>query len=166
MMKSKVMIKKKGEVIMNKFDSVDAALDFAIEREQEAFDFYHGLASRATDPEMEKVFTSFAKVEAGHKRRLEGIQEGTVYLPVREKTTDLKIADYLVDVETSPDMSFQDALVVAMKREQAAKALYTHLADEVADPLLTELFRQLAKEEAAHKARFENLYEENFMSEN
>lgn len=151
---------------MENFESVDAVLDFAIVREEEAFDLYHGLAARAADPKMEALFTSFAKVEAGHKQKLEGIKEGTTYLPIRKQGVDLKIADYLVDVEPSPDMSFQDALVLAMKREQAAKALYTNLAAAVGDPLLTELFNQLAKEEAAHKARFETLYDDNFLQEN
>lgn len=151
---------------MGTFESIEAVLDFAIAREEEAFDLYHGLAAQATDSQMEKLFTSFAEVEAGHKTRLEGIKEGTTYLPVREKQTDLKIADYLVGVEPSPDMSFQDALVLAMKREQAANALYTHLAAIIDESFLSELFTQLAKEEAAHKARFENLYEEHFLKEN
>jgi rubrerythrin len=69
-------------------------------------------------------------------------------------------------VEPSPEMSFQDALVLAMKREQSAKALYANLALMIDDSMLAELFRQLSKEEAAHKARFEDLYEKNFMSEN
>ena len=151
---------------MEKFESVETVLDFAIAREEEAFDLYHGLASRATDLKMEALFTSFAKVEAGHKQKLEDIKDGTAYLPIREQSTDLKIADYLVDVEPSPEMSFQNALVLAMKREQAANALYNNLALIVEEPILAELFRQLAKEEATHKARFEDLYEENFMSEN
>lgn len=151
---------------MEKFESVDAVLDFAIEREQEAFDLYHGLASQTSDAKLEALFTSFAKVEAGHKRKLEGIKEGTTYLPTRQNPVDMKISDYLVEVEPSPDMSFQDALVLAMKREQAANALYTALSATITNPLLAELFSQLAKEEAAHKSSFENLYEENFLSEN
>jgi len=151
---------------MENFESVDAVLDFAILREQEAFDLYHGLASQTSDPKLAVLFTSFAKVEAGHKLKLEGIKEGTTYLPVRQNPVNLKIADYLVEVEPSPDMSFQDALVLAMKREQAANSLYTNLAATISEPLLAELFSQLAKEEAAHKLRFENLYEENFLSEN
>jgi rubrerythrin len=152
--------------MMGTFESVDAVLDFAIAREQEAFDLYHRLASQASDAQMETLFTSFAEVEAGHKIKLEGIKAGTAYLPIRGKQTDLKIADYLVEVEPSPDMSFQDALVLAMKREQAAKDLYSNLSMMLDDPVLIELFRQLAKEEAAHKARFETLYEENFLKEN
>lgn len=151
---------------MDTFESVDAVLDFAIKREQEAFDLYHGLASETDDSQMKTLFTSFAKVEAGHKQKLEGIKEGSAYLPVRQTPVDLKISDYLVDVEPSPDMSFQDALVLAMKREQMTKALYTNLALMIDDALLAELFRQLAKEEATHKGRFEDLYEETFLSEN
>lgn len=151
---------------MKFFESVDAVLDFAIEREQEAFDLYHGLATETDDSQLETLFTSFAKVEAAHKQKLEGIKEGVTYLPVRQNPVDLKIADYLVDVEPSPKMSFQDALVLAMKREQAAHALYIQMAQIVEDALLSELFSQLAKEESAHKIRFELLYEEIFMKEN
>ena len=151
---------------MEKFDSVDAVLDFAIAREKDPFDLYHGLASQTSDLKLEALFTSFAKVEAGHKLKLEGIKEGTTYLPIRQNPVDMKIADYLVDVEPSADMSFQDALVLAMKREQAANSLYARLAQEIDDAMLSELFTQLSKEEAAHKLRFEELYEKNFLSEN
>jgi rubrerythrin len=151
---------------MEKFESVDAVLDFAIAREQEAFDFYHALASGASDSNIRILFTSFAEVEAGHKRKLEGIKEGTTYLSLRKEPVNLKISDYLAEVQPSPDMSFQDALIVAMKREEKANALYTAMAATVDDALIAELFRQLAKEEAGHKARFENLYEANFLKEN
>lgn len=151
---------------MEKFESVDEVLDFAIIREQEAFDLYHGLASETSDPQLETLFTSFAKVEAGHKQKLEGIKEGTTYLPVRQNPVDLKIADYLVNVEPSSEMSFQDALVLAMKREHSAYSLYTNMSLIVDDALLSELFSQLAKEESAHKNRFELLYEDVFMKEN
>ncbi len=151
---------------MEKFESVDAVLDFAIAREQEAFDFYHKLASDAADEKMKNLFISFAEVEAGHKRKLEGIKEGTTYLTLRQEPVNLKISDYLVTVDPSPDMSFQDALIVAMKREKKANALYTNMASTVDDAMLAELFSQLAKEEAGHKARFESLYEEHFLREN
>ena len=152
--------------MMETFKSVEAVLDFAIEREEEAFDLYHSLASRAENKQMQQVFTGFAEVEAGHKRRLEGVKEGETYLPVRHNVTDLKISDYLVAAEPSPAMSFQDALVLAMKREEAAKNLYNDMAASCQDELLAELFRQLAKEEATHKSRFEIMYDEYFLTEN
>ena len=39
----------------------------------------------------------------------------------------MKISDYLVEVEADRDISYQDALIVAMKRERAAFQLYSDL---------------------------------------
>ena len=151
---------------MENFESVEAVLDFAIAREEEAFELYHRLASRAENKQMKQVFTGFAEVEAGHKRRLEGIKEGETYLPIHQHISDLKISDYLVAAGPSPDMSFEDALVLAMKREEAAKNLYTDMAKNSKDAMLTELFRQLAREESTHKNRFEIMYDDLFLKEN
>lgn len=151
---------------MKTFDSVDAVLDFAIAREQEAFDFYHELARKATSPAMTHLLTGFAAEEAAHKRKLEAVKEGETYLAVRHETPDLRIGDYLVDVEPSPDMDFQEALIVAMKREKAAFALYTDMAAATGNSSLSEIFSSLAQEEAKHKLRFELVYEHTFMKEN
>ena len=151
---------------MKPFESVDAVLDFAIAREQEAFDFYHALARKTTDNALMHMLTGFAEEEAGHKRKLEAVKEGEQYLPARKETLDLKVGDYLVDVEPSPDMSFQDTLVVAMKREKAAFQLYTDMAETMQDAAFSELFSSLAQEEAKHKLRFELVYEKTFMKEN
>lgn len=151
---------------MEKFDSVDAALDFAIAREEEAFDLYHRLASNAKNKQIKDVFTGFAKVEAGHKQRLESIKDGETYLPIRKEVIDLRISDYLVALEPSDDMSYQDALVLAMKREEAARNLYLDMASSIEDEALQDLFSQLSKEEATHKNRFETMYDEYFLTEN
>jgi rubrerythrin len=151
---------------MKPFDSVDAVLDFAIAREQEAFDFYHELARKTTNTAMAHLLTGFAAEEAAHKRKLEAVKEGEIYLSVRNETPDLKISDYLVNVEPSPDMDFQESLIVAMKREKAAFALYTDMAAETGDSSLSEIFNSLAQEEAKHKLRFELVYEHTFMKEN
>ena len=42
---------------------------------------------------------------------------------------DLKIGDYVVEVDTSrDDLTYQEALIVAMKEEKAAFKLYSDLA--------------------------------------
>ena len=48
---------------MKEFKSIDDILDFAINNEQNAVDFYTQLASESTNEEMIKVFTQFAKEE-------------------------------------------------------------------------------------------------------
>jgi rubrerythrin len=80
--------------------------------------------------------------------------------------TDLRIADYTVEVEPTPDMDYQDALVLAMKKEKAAFRLYLDLADQAGNEELKLLFLSMAQEEAKHKLRFEIEYDDFVMQEN
>ena len=79
---------------------------------------------------------------------------------------DLKISDYLVDVEAREDISYQDALIVAMKREKAAYRLYSDMSEKVPEGELRNVFIGLAKEEAKHKLFFESQYDERVLSDN
>ena len=142
------------------FDSVDDILDFAIDREQVAVDFYLGLADTMEKDWMKKVFTQFAKEEKGHKAKLMAVKKGKRMVSAAEKVQDLKIGDYLVDVEPAADMSYQQVLVIAMKREKVAFKLYNDLAERVDDAEIKDLFLGLAQEEAKHKLRFEVEYDD------
>ena len=145
---------------MDKWNSVDEVLDFAIKGEEEAMELYTTLAGKVEKPWMKKIFEDFAKEEQGHKEKLLRVKEGKTLKLVEKKVLDLKIGDYLVDVEPSPDITYQDALILAMKREKVAFTLYTNLANAVEDAELKETFLALAQEEAKHKLRFETEYEE------
>jgi len=152
---------------MATLNSVNDVLDFAIEREQEAVDFYNDLAGQTDNASLKKVLTAFADVERGHKTKLQAAKLNEVVLSgSNDDVVDLKIGDYLIDVQPGPDMSFQDALVVAIKREKAAMDLYADLAGLVSDSDLQTLFNQLAREEGTHKLKFETAYEEHFLSDN
>ena len=141
-------------------------LDFAIQGEQEAHDFYMDLAERVERPAMKKLLTQFAREEAGHKKKLENIKKGKQSFPYADDVVDLKIADYLVDIEAKGDLTYQEALILAMKREKAAFKLYTDLAALTADKDLKIIFQSLAQEEAKHKLRFELEYDERVLGEN
>lgn len=77
----------------------------------------------------------------------------------------LGLADYLVDAEPAEDMSYAEALVLAMKKEKAAFRLYTDLASAARGDALRDLFLSLAAEEARHKLRFEVEYDDHVMKE-
>ncbi|MBN1140948.1 MAG: ferritin family protein [Deltaproteobacteria bacterium] len=145
---------------MSQWNSMDEVLDFAIAREQEAVDFYSGLAAQAEVPARQELLAGFAEEERGHKAKLLGVKAGGGLVRERKKVADLKIADYLVAVEPRPGMSYPEILVVAMKREKAAFKLYTHLAGIASDPRIAALFLSLAQEEAKHKLRFEMEYDD------
>jgi rubrerythrin len=150
---------------MDTFESVDALLDFAIEKEEEANLFYLDLAGKMERPAMKKVFEDFAAEEQKHKERLTGVKQGQQLLPAESKVVDLKIGDYLVDVPATPDMDYQDALILAMKKEKASFKLYSDLAGTTEDGNLQNLLLGLAQEEAKHKMRLEIEYDEYFLTE-
>jgi rubrerythrin len=153
------------EELMREWISVHDVLDFAIGEEEGAVAFYTALATRAESPGLRKTFLEFVQEEMGHKDLLMAIKSGESFDPSDPHVQDLKIGDYLVDVSPSPDMSFQDALILAMKKERAAFRLYSDLADVASDERVRNVFLSLAQEEAKHKLRFELEYDEQ-LSEN
>ena len=151
---------------MQQWKSADEILDFAIGQEEQAIEFYTGLSDRMDRPWMSKIFKDFAKEEMGHKRKLLDIKAGKRLVPEERKVLDLKISDYLVDVETGPGMDYQEALVLAMKKEKKAFKMYTDLAAAIDDENLQAAFLALAQEEAKHKLRFEIEYDDFIMTDN
>ncbi len=151
---------------MKEFDNIDEILAFAIEQEQKAVDFYTGLAREAHSDEMKRVFLEFAGEEIRHKKRLTTIREQGVFTMPNEKGADLKIADYTVEVKTGGKLSYEEALVLAMKREKAAFKLYMNLSERAPNKELKEIFESLAMEESRHKLRFEVEYDEYVLREN
>jgi len=151
---------------MQAFDSVDAVLDFAIEREEEAFVFYMTLAGEVDRAHMKELFEQFAREEKGHKAKLQRVKQGKGLLPVQSQVLDLKMGDYLVAAEPAGQLSYQEALILAMKKEKVAFKLYTDLAAVVPSADLKNTFLSLAQEEAKHKLRFEVEYDNEIMGEN
>jgi rubrerythrin len=151
---------------MGQWKSVDEVLDFAIGQEEEAAQFYTDLATRMDRPWMSEIFTNFAREEMGHKKKLLDIKDGKLLMAEEQKVLDLKLSDYLVDVEPSAHMDYQQALLVAMKKEKKAFKMYTDLADATENGSLRAVFLGLAQEEAKHKLRFEIEYDDFVMTEN
>ncbi len=151
---------------MNEFTKTNDILDFAIENEQNAVDFYVELAKNARTDDMRQTFEQFAKEEIGHKARLTIIKEEGIFTLPMEKVADLKISDYVVRAEPTANMTYEQALVLAMKREKAAFKLYMKLSEQANSPEFKQLFLGLAQEESRHKLRFELEYDEYVLREN
>ena len=151
---------------MEVFQSVDGVLDFAIDREQEAVDFYTDLALKVKRSDMKTLFRQFAEEEKGHKAKLQGVKQGKQLLPAERQSMDLQMSDYLVADEPTEDLTYQKALILAMKKEKVSFKLYTDLAAKAPSDDLKNTFSILAQEEAKHKLRFEVEYDNEVMAEN
>ena len=143
--------------------TIDQILDYAISNEEKAAALYYDLAEKVERPGMREAFLHFAKEEEGHKARLLKIKQGEIPAVSEEKVANLGITETLEKPETRPNMTYQEALLFAMKAEKAAFVLYTKLAEMTTDASLQRVFKNLAQEEAKHKLRFEIEYEDHVL---
>jgi rubrerythrin len=153
------------EVKMN-FKSVNELLDFAMSKEDEAAKFYTDLAKKSSSGSMKNVFLEFAKEEQGHRAKLQAIKSGKLLVMSTGKVVDLKIADQVEDVKPGKELTYQEGLILAMKREKGAFKLYSDLAKMTDDDGVRGTLLVLAQEEAKHKLRFEIEYDEYILQEN
>lgn len=150
---------------MKSFQSIQEVLDYAIGQEQQAYEFYMGLAKTARDIGLVRALEEFAQEELGHKAKLESVKMGGATLPSNEKIRTLGIAEFVADIEPSAQMEYKDLLLLAMKKEKQAYTLYTRLGDGCQDAAMRKLFHGLAQEEARHKLRFEMEYDQIVLKE-
>ena len=146
-----------------KFNEV---IDFAINGEKEAVKFYHELQQRTKFQAQKTMLKEFENMERGHVVILENIREKGIKNITVKEVTNLNISEYIVDVKPYDDMTYQDILIIAMKKEEQAQKLYVNMAGSLPGTELETLFLKLASEEADHKLQFETLYDEHVLKEN
>lgn len=151
----------KGDIV--ELTTIEQILDYAIANEEKAAALYFELADSVERPGMKEAFLHFAKEEEGHKARLLKIKEGEIPAVAEEKVANLGITEQLEEPKTAPNMTYQEALVFAMKAEKAAFTLYTKLAEMTPDTSFQRVFKSLAQEEAKHKLRFEIEYDDHVL---
>ena len=138
-------------------------IKFAIDKEIEAFDFYTQASQNAKYSGGKELFRSLAKEEEGHRKLLENLNMEKIAQKRIEKVPDLHISDYMVEVEMKPDLSYADALRVAMKREEKSLKLYNDMKESNTDEDLKKIFTLLANEEAKHKLKLEKIYDDEIL---
>ena len=138
-------------------------LNFAAAREQEAEAFYKDWAQRTVDPAARVLFGELGAAEHGHWQLLAHITPKDL-VARSQQATDSAIAEELVEIKARAGMTLQEALVVAMKREEASARLYERLAELGGES--APLFRSMANEEREHKRKIKTVYDEGTPREN
>jgi rubrerythrin len=149
-----------------RFGSTAEILAFAVAREIDAAAGYARIEALAGTPALRRLAGELREQEEGHRRLLEGLDPATLAGPAGRLTVDLRIVDGLPDERPAPDMSVQDMLVFAAKKEAQAVALYESLAPLAGTSEHQRLFRFLAAQEREHKLRLEAEYEAQILTEN
>jgi len=143
---------------------LDEILRFAIRKEADAAAFYKMAADRS-NPGVKETFRELAKMEEGHKKKLEGFDLKKVGQMKLEETKGLGMSELMEDVPYSSDMSYADLLRMAIKQEEKSQQLYTSTAKISPEPSLKKLLLILAQEESTHKEKLEKIYDDEVLKE-
>lgn len=135
-------------------------LDFAIQREREAVQFYRDLQKEAHFQGQLELLRELELMEQGHIAVIQSIKTKGVKEEDIPRVTNLKISEYLTVDADQLDLSYQNILIKAMKREEASFKLYDEMSRRFPDGQIANLFRKLAADEANHKLIFERMYDE------
>jgi rubrerythrin len=150
------------------FENLDAILDFAIEKEKEAADFYTSISKQEVFSGSSQMFAEFAQEEQKHQAMLEAFKTKGAIAGMQKYDfkwiTDIKRSNYVVDLEYSPGMAYNEILLLAMKREEKALALYNDFLAQAETDESKTLFKILCQEEAKHKLALETMYDD-YMAE-
>jgi rubrerythrin len=143
-----------------KADDAKKILSLAIDREIEAYTFYHTVSDKVKDKALKSLFNELAGEEKKHREFLQGlVAKGSTTMHFDAKN-DYKVGDALPTPPLTADLKPLDGLVIAIKKELEAMQMYTQLAKLSTETEQQLLFSQLATMERGHKARLEDLYTE------
>jgi rubrerythrin len=147
----------------------DAAVEMAIQMEDEGFRNYLAAIRQLTDKGARELLRENALDELNHKHELEkalldGRMSGGAELDQPIPTMHL---DYILKKqELGPKSGVSEALIYAIHLEKEAVEFYGKVAGGCAGAPMGNLFKQLLTEESRHLQSLEDLYEQHFMTEN
>ncbi|HOE90595.1 MAG TPA: ferritin family protein [Candidatus Cloacimonadota bacterium] len=133
-------------------------IDFAIDKEQEAIDFYTSIQEREKMPNIIKVLGDIIDMERGHINKLEFFKKNIPNVKNLKETKPINLIDYYEEKISYDNLDYIDLLRIAIKREDQSRRLYQELASNN-DEDTRDLFLLLANEEEMHKQLFEEIYQ-------
>jgi len=150
------------------FESLEGIIEYALGNEKEAEAFYTEVSEQAGSKGVKEMFVSFAAEERKHQKMLENLLAGSIDQNIHDYelkwVPDIKRSNYVVDMTYRKGMAYRDILLLAMKREEKALALYNDLLDKSESEGQKKLFMILCQEEAKHKLALEKEYDD-YMAE-
>ncbi|MDY6904491.1 MAG: ferritin family protein [Thermodesulfobacteriota bacterium] len=150
---------------MNAFEcrSISDVVDFAVKREENARDYYLQCRDKAENSGIKDFFKELADEEEKHRKLLTEVDLSDAGTLEPAQVENLKLSDFMVNAEFSPDITYQEALTLAMKKEEKAHAFYAAWKDKCKGSKVAELFEFLAGEEMKHKRKLEDIYDEDIL---
>ena len=144
---------------MIKFNSIQEILEFAVNKEREAHQFYTVLAELAGESPVHELLESLAADELRHQEtvELELMKQGLV-VHSQEPLRNFYIQQS--EDEADFNVSFAETLLTAIQKEDMSFRLYVRLAGKIEKKEFRDTIIALAQEEAKHKVLLEMEYDQ------
>ena len=141
-------------------------LEYAIDREYEARQFYLALAEKEKNRALKLLLESLAAEEDEHAKKLEleMMKIGRVVQPGKKDHWAQKY-DAMIEFEDNLNIGYRDIVEMGMEKEDAAFRTYVNLAGMIHDPNSRQMLLALAEEEVNHKIRWEAEFNELMQNE-
>jgi rubrerythrin len=143
-------------VIPEKVDDALKAVSLALKREKEAHLFYKKSAQKTSSEKGRDMFNELAAFEMNHYKKMvhlcHSLQKSGRWISYSgegEMRPDRQIEESQAQSDTRNDDI--DAVTMAIKKEEEAKAFYEEMSEKTEDPTGREMFTKLAQEEEIHR---------------
>ena len=138
----------------------------AIQAEIDAANFYRQLQEDVKNDTSKVMLKELENMEWGHKHILEHLDTEGIEEYESVDVANLGLSETMIVPPETSNMSIQEVIITAMKREEAAWKRYSELAGQTDNPRIKKLLLRLADEEAKHKLQLETIYDNEVLYEN
>jgi rubrerythrin len=141
-------------------NTLASVITMAIDKEQEAYDFYMGLYNIVEDKDAKDNLKFIAQEESKHKDFLTNCQKGLSCATElkMDAAVDYKIIEHIEKPDIKKNIKSSEVYLVAANRELNAYNFYKSLADSYPAGEVKDLLTKMANEEMKHKEKMEYLY--------
>ncbi len=147
----------------------EAALEKAIEMEEEGFRNYLHAISVVTDRQAKAILREAAIEELNHKQRLEmALLDGhdRNVAELQQEIPSMNLNYVFEQKEIAPDADARTALAHAIYLEKSAVDFYKRLMNGCEGAPMAVMFKRLLADETRHLGNLEDFYEKYFLAEN
>lgn len=140
-------------------ENLKALIDFAIREEEEARRLYERAAGLTTDLMAQNLFRDLSAFEGEHVRTLQDLAKNHEDPSPQVVGPPIRISDYDLPGGPGHSPSLREIIAFAIRSEEKSRDLYAALATRFSNPNGVALLSKLSNDEAAHKSKLENLYQ-------
>lgn len=147
-------------------DDRKSILALAVEREEEAARVYGLMKDQAASPALKSLLEELEQQERQHKEQLLGLSVDEIFSSSADVSAVPGMTDALEDEPFRPDMTLQELMIFAARKERQAAEFYEGMAAAARSPDIRRIFFFLRDQELRHKKLLEDEYDKHFLAEN